>query len=147
MKKILTLAGAAVLMAAVPGAVNAQSANLANTMKITTPMRGINEVPHGDMHGSGRATVTLYPTAGKVCFSMSIKGVMGIPFAAHIHRGNVGVAGPVVITLVPPGKNGRSVGCKKAQTSLIRAIMRSPRGYYVNIHTKEYTAGALRGQL
>lgn len=147
MKKILTLAGAAVLMAAVPGAANAQSTQLANKMQITTNMSGMNEVPHGDMHGSGRATITLYPMAGKVCFSMSIKGVMGIPFAAHIHRGNVGVAGPVVIALVPPGKNGRSVGCKKAQTSLIRAIMRSPRGYYVNIHTKEYTAGALRGQL
>jgi len=82
-----------------------------------------------------------------VCYSMTIKGVMGIPFAAHIHRGIVGVEAPVVIPLVPPGKNGRSVGCTKAQTSLIRAIIRSPRGYYVNVHTKKYTGGALRGQL
>ncbi len=147
MKKILTLAGAAVLMAAVPGSANAQSAHLANKMQITTNMRGMNEVPHGDMHGSGRATVTLYPKAGKVCYSMSIKGVMGKALYAHIHKGNVGVAGPVVIPLVPPGMNGRSVGCKKAQVSLIRAIMQSPRSYYVNIHTKEYPGGALRGQL
>jgi len=147
MKKILTLAGAAVLMAAVPGSANAQSAHLANKMQITTNVSGMNEVPHGDMHGSGRATVTLHPMAGKVCFSMSIKGVMGIPFAAHIHKGNVGVAGPVVIPLVPPGKNGRSVGCTKAKMMLIRAIMQSPRSYYVNIHTKEYPGGALRGQL
>ena len=46
-----------------------------------------------------------------------------------------------------PGKNGRAVGCVKAKTSLIRAIMRSPRQYYINVHTKEYSAGALRGQL
>ncbi len=147
MKKILTLAGAAVLMAAVPGAANAQSTNLANKMQITTNMHGMNEVPHGDMHGIGRATVTLYPKAGKVCYSMSIKGVMGKALAAHIHKGNVGVAGPVVIPLTPPGMNGRSVGCAKAQVFLIRAIMQSPRSYYVNIHTKEYAAGALRGQL
>ena len=147
MKKILTLAGAAVLMAAVPGSANAQSANLANTMKITTPMRGINEVPHGDMHGSGRATVTLYPKAGKVCYSMTVKGLMGKSLYAHIHKGNVGKAGGVVITLVPPGMNGRSVGCTKATMMLIRAIMQSPRSYYVNVHTKEYPGGAVRGQL
>ncbi len=147
MKKILTLAGAAVLMAAVPGSANAQSANLANKMTISTNLHGMNEVPHGDMHGTGRATVTLYPKAGKVCYSMTIKGVMGKALAAHIHRGNVGKAGPVVIPVTQPGMNGRSVGCTKAQVSLIRAIMRSPRSYYINIHTKEYPAGALRGQL
>ncbi len=58
MKKILTLAGAAVLTAAVPRSANAQSAHLANIMKVTTNKSGMNEVPHGDMHGSGRATVT-----------------------------------------------------------------------------------------
>jgi hypothetical protein len=25
--------------------------------------------------------------------------------------------------------------------------MQSPRQYYINVHTKEYTLGALRGQL
>ncbi len=147
MKKILTLAGAAVLMAAVPGSANAQSANRANKMTISTSLHGMSEVPHGDMHGSGRATVTLYRKAGKVCYAMTIKGVMGKALAAHIHRGNVGTAGPVVIPVAQPGTNGRSVGCTKAQVSLIRTILGSPRSNYINIHTKEYPGGAPRGQL
>lgn len=147
MKKILVLAGAAALMAGLPAAANAQSAQLPSRMQITTNLHGMNEVPHGDMHGTGRATVSLYPKAGKVCYSITIKGVMGYALAAHIHKGNAGKAGPVVIPVTPPGKNGRSVGCTKASTTLIRAIMQHPRSYYVNVHTKEYPAGAVRGQL
>jgi hypothetical protein len=147
MKKILVLAGAIALMAGIPASAHAQSAQLASRMVITTNLRGMNEVPHGDMHGSGRATVSLYPKADKVCYSITVKGIMGTAIAAHIHKGAVGKAGPVVVQVGTPGKNGRAVGCVKAKTSLIRAIMQSPRQYYINVHTKEYTLGALRGQL
>lgn len=147
MKTILVLIGAIALMAGIPGATHAQSAHLAARMQITTNLRGINEVPHGDMHGRGRAVVTLYPKAGKVCYSITVKGITGTAIAAHIHKGKVGKAGPVVIPVGTPGKNGRAVGCVKAKTTLIRTIMRRPRQYYINVHTKKYTAGALRGQL
>ena len=147
MKKILVLAGAVALMTGVPAAAHAQTPHLASRMQIMTKLNGMNEAPHGDMHGSGKATVTLYPKAGKVCYAITVKGLMGTAVAAHIHKGNVGVSGPVVIQVGTPGMNGRSVGCVKAKTSVIRAIMMSPRSYYINVHTKKYTAGAIRGQL
>jgi len=147
MKKILVFAGAATLVAGMPSAAHAQSAQLANRMQIMTNLHGMNDVPRGDMHGSGTATITLYPKSSKVCYAVTIKGVMGYAFAAHIHKGPVGKEGPVVIPIGTPGKNGRTVGCVNAKTFMIRAIMQNPRQYYVNVHTKEYPGGAVRGQL
>lgn len=147
MNKLMVLAGAATLMTGIPAVANAQSAHLASRMQITTKLNGMSEVPHGDMHGRGTATVRLYPMTGKVCYSITVKSLMGTAVAAHIHKGNVRTSGPVVIQVGTPGKNGRAVGCVKAKTAVIRAIMKSPRNYYINVHTREYSAGAVRGQL
>jgi CHRD domain len=35
----------------------------------------------------------------------------------------------------------------KASKTVIAAIEESPSGYYVNIHTSDFPAGAIRGQL
>ncbi len=52
--------------------------------------------------------------------------------------------------VVPLGAptDGRSSGCiQNMDPTLLRAILRSPRDYYVNVHNADYPAGALRGQL
>lgn len=40
-----------------------------------------------------------------------------------------------------------SSGCTTVTTALARAIRRNPRRFYVNVHTTQYAAGAIRGQL
>ena len=44
----------------------------------------------------------------------------------------------------PPAKHS---GCVTAKKSVIAAIIAKPHDYYVNVHTKKYGAGAVRGQL
>jgi hypothetical protein len=65
---------------------------------------------------------------------------------AHIHRGAAGVAGPVVVPLDPPA-GGKSTGCPTVAKEVADEIMANPSNFYVNVHTAEHPAGAIRGQL
>ena len=112
----------------------------------TTTLTGAAEVPGpGDPDGIGTATITLNPGQGEVCFELTVSGV-STPVAAHIHFAPAGVAGGVVVPLAPP-TGGFSSGCRTADRELVKAIIQDPSAYYVNVHTTEYPAGALRGQL
>ena len=109
--------------------------------KFTTTLTGAAEVPGpGDPDGSGTATVTLNLGQGEVCWDIMVSGVDPIA-AAHIHVGEAGVAGGVVVPLSPTS------GCTSADRDLIKAIIQNPEGYYVNVHNAAFPAGALRGQL
>jgi len=146
MRKPTLVLGAAILAAAVPFAGSAHAA--APSMKFVTTMTGAQEVPMGDTHASGSATITLYPKTHKICYSLSVKHLKGKAVAAHIHKAAMGKAGGVVVPLTPPGANGRSVGCAtKVAASLIASIEKHATQYYVNVHSTKYTLGAVRGQL
>jgi hypothetical protein len=108
---------------------------------------GQNEVPGpGDPNGKGWAAITLNATKGTVCWKIAAWDLSSTPTAAHIHEGTAAEAGPVVVTLSPP-VGGDSAGCTTASSSLVKDIARNSGGYYVNVHTTEFPAGAIRGQL
>lgn len=116
-------------------------------------MDGAQEVPGpGDPDGSGNVTLELDATAGRVCFDLDWQKI-GRPFAAHIHKGVVGVAGPIRVTLFAassplPGSIKAVQGCvRNIDPALVQKIIDNPQRYYVNIHNKTYPAGALRGDL
>jgi hypothetical protein len=111
-----------------------------------TSLTGAAEVPGpGDPDGSGTALITLNHGLGTVCWELTVADIAPAT-AAHIHIGNAGVAGPVVVPLSPP-TDGSSSGCATAGRDLIKAIIQNPDAYYVNVHNAEFPAGALRGQL
>lgn len=134
--------GAVVLLAVAMTAVVAN----AGGRPFSTTLLGAAEVPGpGDPDGSGQATLTLNPGQGEICYELSVTGIAPAS-AAHIHVGPVTQAGPVVVPLAPP-TSGSSSGCATADPDLIKAIMKNPEQYYVNVHNAEYPAGAVRGQL
>jgi hypothetical protein len=92
----------------------------------------------------GKAEVTLNAKTGKVCWDFKLAKIDGKPTQAHIHKGKAGVAGNVV---VPFGASFKRQGCTSAAKSLVRAILKSPGSYYVNVHNAKHPAGAMRGQL
>ena len=92
----------------------------------------------------GKAEVTLNAKTGKVCWDFKLAKIDGKPNQAHIHKGKAGVAGNVV---VPFGASYKRQGCTSAAKSLVRAILKSPGSYYVNVHNAKHPAGAMRGQL
>jgi hypothetical protein len=110
-------------------------------------LTGSAEVPgpgHGD--GSGRVTVVVDPPKGRVCYMFYNVHGIDTPTAAHIHAGAAGAAGGPVVTLQPP-VGGTSSGCQEVTAELAQAIVDNPAGYYVNVHSAQFPAGAIRGQL
>lgn len=115
---------------------------LAGGRPLTAELTGAAEVPGpGDPDGSGFAKVTLNQGLGEVCWDITFEGI-GAPTAAHIHTGEAGVAGGVVVALSPGSDCTDGVDAE-----VIKAIRQNPSDYYVNVHNAEFPPGALRGQL
>jgi hypothetical protein len=142
------------LLAAPAAAAGASTAGTAGKVtRLAATLSGANEVPGpGDPDGRGTAFVRLSGTTA--CYALEWSGI-GAPTAAHIHQGGAGVAGPVVVLFFQPGINAASLpgtlssvaGCVDVDPALARRIAASPRDWYVNIHTADFAAGAIRGQL
>ena len=113
---------------------------------LTTDLSGAEEVPGpGDPDGSGFAELTLNQGQGTITYELTVSNI-DPAMAAHIHEAPAGVAGPVVVTLVPP-TSGSSTGVAVVDPELIKDIRKNPENYYVNVHNRTYPRGAVRGQL
>lgn len=123
----------------------ASPAPAAGLTSFTTTLNGPAEVPPAPASGHGTATVTIDPVKGQLCYELSATGT-DTPTMAHVHKGALGVAGPVVVALDAPAK-GSAKGCATAPAEALAAIAASPADYYVNVHTAKYPKGAMRGQL
>jgi hypothetical protein len=144
MRKLVLVAVALIAGVLIAGG-SAVAASGGTPKTTTVHMTGGQEVPKGSPTGSGVFRFQLLPSRGLVCFSLTWSKI-GTATASHIHKGSKGTAGNVVVVLFasPPGKHS---GCRKAAKSLITAIGKKPRAYYVNVHTAQYPGGAIRAQL
>jgi hypothetical protein len=109
-------------------------------------LTGDVEVPPGDPVATGTATIRLRAGQGQLCYQLAAKN-LPTAAAAHIHRGDTGSAGPVVVPLRTPNAAGESSGCANASRTIVGQILAGAESYYVNVHTSEFPAGAIRGQL
>lgn len=147
--KLRPLSTAIVLILTAAFAAAALAGTAGNPNKLKANLTGAAEVPRGDPNGRGRAFIGLRPRAQRICFFIEFRRI-GRPLAGHIHRGRRGVAGDIVVPLFENASGVASPvrGCERGVSrARIRAIRRHPRAYYVNLHTRAYPAGAIRGQL
>jgi hypothetical protein len=160
-----------VALALVVGLVYALAASAAagdgNRGRLSARLTGEQEVPGpGDPDGSGSAAV--HVRRSEVCFDLEWEDISA-PTAAHIHFGERGVAGPVVVTFFAssaapnqpptlPETITEVGGCSdqvvvpegapfEDATELLGNIRRHPEEYYVNVHNLDFPDGAIRGQL
>ena len=115
---------------------------------LTATLAGVTEGENpGNPDGSGTASVTLDPATGEACWNLTAEGI-GMVLQSHIHVGAAGESGDVVVPLDTDGFDGTSEGCVSDQdAAALQAIIDDPAGYYVNLHTQDFQAGAIRGQL
>jgi CHRD domain-containing protein len=142
---------AAVVLSVAMLAMTAGSAAAATSF--THKMTGAWEVPGpGDPDGHGRFTVTVWPRRHTLCYSLHWEGIKS-PMMAHVHKGRVGVAGPIKVTLFSsarplPSEIDTVKGCvHDLGKRLLLRIKHHPARYYVNVHNRPFPNGALRGQL
>jgi hypothetical protein len=117
-------------------------------------LSGDQENPPADPDGFGRF---LYFAAGdQLCYILTAFNV-DPPLAAHIHVGAAGVNGPIVVMLETPDPVSAACITAEPDSSLnsitvltqeeLDAIIANEAGYYANVHTAPFPAGAIRGQL
>jgi hypothetical protein len=116
---------------------------------LTATLAGVTEGANpGDPDGSGTASIVIDPEAGTTCWELTATGINPVT-QSHIHVGAEGVSGDVVVPLDVDGFEGTSEGCTEpmVDAAVLQEIVDNPAGYYVNLHTDDFPAGAIRGQL
>ncbi len=91
-------------------------------------------------HGLFKGTLSGHTLKWKLTFAK----LTGSGMQAHIHKGARGVAGPVVVSLCTPCKNGQT-GTATITAALLKAFAKHL--LYVNVHTGKNPNGEIRGQL
>src|SRR5215212_722001 len=100
--------------------------------------------------GTGTATIEIDRNARTLCYAITTQNVALPLLAAHIHVAPAGEAGDVVIPLFTQPVNTATVGptcLTDLNKNLLKAIIRNPENYYVNVHNAPFPNGAVRGQL
>ena len=111
-------------------------------ISFTVPLSGANEFPagSGDPDGSGTANLTIDDVALTISWNITVSNLDTV-ILDHIHTGAAGVNGPVIVDF-----GGQLVGSGLADADLA-AVLANPAGFYVNVHTNTFQAGAVRGQV
>ncbi|MDQ2997951.1 MAG: CHRD domain-containing protein [Chloroflexota bacterium] len=100
----------------------------------------------GDPDASGFARITLNQGQGEICIEATVSNTSSL-VGAHIHAAPAGSNGPVVVNFSSLIAGNTISGCVSVDSDLVKAIRQNPQGYYINVHSTEYPAGAVRGQL
>ena len=122
---------------------------LAAETTLTATLAGVTEGENpGDPDGSGTASIVIDPAAGTACWNLTAENINPVT-QSHIHIGAEGESGDIVVPLDVDGFTGSSEGCIEPMedAAVLQQILDNPAGYYVNIHTEDFPAGAIRGQL
>jgi hypothetical protein len=157
---------AVLLLIACLGLVAGSSAQATEHSRVfIAQLSGDQEVPPADTRATGQATFRLSKDGTEISYKLIVANIENVT-QAHIHLAPTGVNGPVVAWLYPPAPpaqlipgrfNGvlaegtiteaNLVGPLAGQdlTDLIFAMRNG--NTYVNVHTTQYPAGEVRGQI
>ena len=116
--------------------------------RLKATLTGASEVPGpGDPDGTGTASVNIDVTKREVCYEVTTQKI-DRPTGAHIHEGESGKSGGVVVPLTTPTAGDTTTkGCATADSALIGRMTANPGNFYVNVHSQAHQQGAIRGQL
>jgi hypothetical protein len=142
------LAGALAVSVAAPAQARVTSSST-TALFYSATLSGANEVgAPGDPDGSATSLVQI--DGNVVTFAFTWKNIPA-PTMGHLHVGATGVSGAVKVPLftsaLPETTDGAAGVVAVNDPALVAAIIAHPSDFYLNLHTSEFPAGAVRGQL
>ncbi len=126
---------------AAPAEEDAMSDPAANVIKMTVPMK---DILTGNTGATGEINLTMDRLSGEICFAVVTNGVEA-PYPAHIHRGALGVKGPIAVDFTPQTDAGQT--CMTVPAKNVQEILSSPDGYYAEMHDAIDKTLTVRGQI
>ena len=122
---------------------------ITQTMVFEANLSGAREVPPVDTPASGRAVLAVSATAtDTLYYRVMVEDITNIT-AAHIHKGAVGVNGPIIFTLFDGSgsfdPNNPISGTRTLTPTQVTDLLNGD--YYVNVHTTAHGGGEVRGQV
>ena len=127
----------------------------------TTQMSGAEEVPPVDTVVTGTAEFNLSSDKSSIGYQLNATGISGVT-AAHIHSGNVGENGPVIVTLFDSDTPTDQINGILAEGTVSASDLEGPMEgkeisdlvsemsngvTYVNVRTEANPDGEIRGQI
>src|SRR6478752_4827173 len=125
-----------------------------------TKLSGKNEVPPKDTKATGTATFNVIGT-DSITYTVHVKDMQMVT-AAHIHQGNAGENGPVLVTLYNNPTPSAMTNGELAKGTITATNLEGPLagkqitdlismiksgGTYANVHTTANPMGEIRGQI
>ncbi|KAE8764036.1 CHRD domain-containing protein [Georgenia thermotolerans] len=144
MRRALVALAVAAALTAGPAATAEAATQPGRSLVATLHGRDVVGRP-GDPDGIGRARITVNTAEQQVCYRLDVSRIDDAT-QAHVHRGRAGENGAVVVALKSP-QRGRVNGCAGVSREIARDLLRQPNLFYVDVHTRQYPDGAVRGQL
>jgi hypothetical protein len=137
---VVAAAAAALIVVAFAGA--------AETYTVGATLRNNTEVPRPKgaalARGSFSGKYVENKTGATLTWKLTFSRLSGKALAAHIHKGKRGQAGPVIVPLCGPCRNGQ-VGKVHISKAVVAAL--EGNNGYVNVHTAKNAPGEIRGQV
>jgi hypothetical protein len=120
----------------------------AQTIQITVPLSGAQQVLPVATPGVGTGTLTVNLATGAMSGSVTFSGLTSPTTAGHIHQGAAGINGPVVFPL--SGGVGVTAGTMTLPAVTlfpVQMVALRNNELYINIHTLASLGGEIRGQI
>jgi len=108
-------------------------------------LSGSQEVPAVSTPATGLGIFTLSQSQNKLAFRVVFAGLSSAVVNAHFHTGALGVAGPVIQSLLAQVAGNVIEGEIVPTAAFITSLAQGQ--IYINIHTANNTGGEIRGQL
>jgi hypothetical protein len=134
-------------------------------------LSGFNEVLPVFTTASGEVTVRVEESPGRILVTLKYSNLSSVPLMAHLHWGQKGVNGPVILPICGPGgetcpangvertfmlpattlsaaaASGQATGFFPAANAAALVAGLRNGTVYANVHTQQFSGGEIRGQL